>query len=86
MKKYLLIAFAAGSLLTASAPGLYAATDHKMTQAEMIEMCKSMGTEDCRAMMREMVKRKDLHKVMAEELKKDKDFNQTYGNLTTGGG
>lgn len=33
-----------------------------------------------------MLKRKDLHKVMAEELKKDKDFTQTFGNATTGGG
>ena len=85
MKKYLLITFAASSFLLAGA-SIAAAAPMKMSQAEMVEMCKTMDAEDCRVMMREMVKNKGLHKVMAEELKKDKDFRETFGNATTGGG
>jgi hypothetical protein len=86
MKKYLLITFAAGSFLLAGASIAAAAEPMKMNHDQMVEMCKTMGEEDCRLMMREMVKNKALHKVMAEELKKDKDFRETFGNLTTGGG
>lgn len=45
---------------------------------EMVEMCKTMGAEDCRMMMREMVKNKAMHKVMIEELSKDPAFNDAY--------
>lgn len=77
MKKYLLITFAAGSFLVAGA-SLATAEPMKMSHTEMVEMCKTMGAEDCRMMMREMVKNKAMHKVMIEELSKDPAFNDAY--------
>jgi hypothetical protein len=83
MKSYLLVAVTACSLLAAGAPAANAA-GKKMSKAECAEM---MNDKDNRMMfMHEMMSTKERKMEMAKMLKADKEFNQIYGNLTTGGG
>ena len=84
MKTHLLAAALASTLLASTT--LQAAPAQKLTQVECAEMCKDMDPESCRTMSREMLKREDLHEVMAKELKENKNFYKTWGNVTTGGG
>ncbi len=62
------------------------AAEKKMTTAEMTEMCKTMGVEDCRIMMREMLKRPELHKMILEETNNSADFGKYRKDHPSGGG
>jgi hypothetical protein len=81
----LIATLATGLLLTTT---MLSAADEKMpkmTTAQMEAMCKSMDEKECQAMMRGMLKRKDLHKMIKEEIKADKEFS-TFLNQHPGGG
>ncbi len=69
--------------LGATFPAL--ASEKKMTPAEMTEMCKNMDAEQCRMMMREMLKRPDLHKMIMEETKGNADFMKFSSEHPSGG-
>ena len=57
-----------------------------MTQAEMTEMCKNMDSEQCRMMMREMLKNPALHKTILEETNNNADFTKYRNAHPSGGG
>ncbi len=69
--------------LGATFPAL--ASDKKMTPAEMTEMCKNLDPEQCRMMMREMLKRPELHKMILEETNNSADFTKYRNEHPSGG-
>jgi hypothetical protein len=80
MKKYILLAFAASSVLAVGIPSVNAA-EHKMTRPEMAAMCQKMSADDCRLMMREMLNKGRKTKVaMADELKGDREFREIFNS------
>ena len=82
----ILVATIATIVLAASAPFASAAKPHKMTQAQMVAMCKTMSPEDCKMMMREMLKNPALHKPIMEEMKANSEYQKYYDQHPGGGG
>ena len=89
MKTYLLVAVAACSLLAAGAPSAQAAPKGKKSESGSMEakMADMMKDKNMRMMaIKELMSTKERKMELAKMLKPDKEFNQIFGNLTTGGG
>ena len=82
----ILVATVAMMAFAASAPLASAAKPHKMTQAEMTAMCKTMSPEDCTMMMREMLKNPKLYKSIMDETKGSSEYQKYYQQHIGSGG
>lgn len=82
----ILVAIIATMVFAVSAPLASAAKPHKMTQAEMAAMCKTMSPEDCKMMMREMLKNPKMYKAIMDETKGNSEYMKYYQqNIGSGG-